>query len=67
MLEDGAVFQGSIDMDAENEVLLSAFEGEVDKSTPHHAQHQKDTVDDFEEADATTPTSEEDIYHEDKP
>ncbi|WP_419307245.1 bactofilin family protein [Chromohalobacter israelensis] len=66
VLEDGAVFQGSIDMDAENEVLLSAFEGEGDKSTSHRAQDQEDTMDDFEGADATTPTSEEDIYHRDK-
>lgn len=67
VLEDGAVFQGSIDMDAENEVLLSAFEDEVDKSTPHHTQDQEDAMDDFDEADATTPPTEEDIYHEDKP
>ncbi|MCE9662700.1 polymer-forming cytoskeletal protein [Halomonas sp. M5N1S17] len=35
VLEDGAVFRGNIDMDAENDVLLSAFEGSDQKTAPH--------------------------------
>lgn len=54
VLEDGAVFRGNIDMDAENDVLLSAFEGSVQKATLQTQGHGDEAAesDDAQPADA---------------
>ncbi|PAU75412.1 bactofilin family protein [Halomonas salipaludis] len=52
VLEDGAVFQGNIDMDAENDVLRSAFGGSVSTPAPQpYAQHDAEPAIDDDDAD----------------
>ncbi|MBD3897174.1 polymer-forming cytoskeletal protein [Halomonas sp. ML-15] len=57
VLEDGAVFQGSIDMDAENDVLRAAFGGSVSQPAPQsHTQFDAETDIDDDDAEASAET-----------
>lgn len=62
VLEDGAVFKGNIDMDAENDVLLSAFEGSDQKTTPQTRGHGATAAD----SDASQP-ADADAHREESP
>ena len=57
VLEDGAVFQGNIDMDGENDVLRSAFGGSVSKpAAQSYAQHDAEADIDDDDADEFAET-----------
>jgi len=61
-LEDGAAFQGNIDMDSENEVLRSAFD-EVDSEVATRTVDRDEVPGNVEQEEA--PTDETEVRRED--